>query len=168
MIKGAIPMSDQPATLQQQPPVLTDEHKLLDAFVGEWIVEGQNKEGAPVAPNAKVIGEENYEKLSGGFFLISHWAHHFGEASHIGVGTVGYDPVKHTYTIQNVDNLGYARTYTGGLNDGKWLFTGEAERVTIAFSDGGQTKTEYWDVLNDDSNWVPLCEMKATKQQAVL
>ena len=30
-------MSGQTATLQQQPPVLTDEHKLLDAFVGEWM-----------------------------------------------------------------------------------------------------------------------------------
>jgi hypothetical protein len=157
-------MNDQTVTLQQQqPPVLTDEHKLLDAFVGKWKVEGQNKEGAPVAPNTKLKGEEVYEKLPGDFFLVSRWEHRFDGGAHIGSSTLGYDPVKHTYTIQNVDNMGYARTYTGGLNNGKWLFTGEFERVTIEFRDGGQSKTENWDVLSNDSDWLPLCEMRATK-----
>ena len=155
-------MNGQSATLEQQ-PLLTDEHKLLDAFVGEWKVEGENKEGAPVSPNSKVAGEETYEKLAGGFFLVSHWEHHFDNGAHIGASTLGYDPVKHTYTIHNVDNMGYDRVYTGGLNNGKWLFTGEYERVTIEFLGGGQSKVEKWDVLARNSDWLPLCEMRATK-----
>ena len=155
-------MDDRKPVALEPAPVLTAEHELLNVFLGRWKVEGQNKAAAPVAPNTPVVGEESYEWLPGRFFIVYYWNRHFGENAHLGIGTIGYDPVKHTYTMQNYDNMGYARTYTGGLNNGIWLFTGDNERVTIAFEGDGTMKAK-WDILSDDSDWLPLCELTETK-----
>lgn len=153
--------ANETQTAQQQPK-LGQEHKRLHVFVGRWKVEGQNKDSAPVAPGIKVNGEETYEWLTGGFFLVSRFQHHFGDDAHIGLSTIGYDASSQSYTAHNFDNLGYARRYEISVNDKTWTFTGEFERCTLVFNDDG-SKTENWEISADGSNWQPLCEMTATK-----
>jgi hypothetical protein len=147
----------------QQQPTLKPEHKQLHVFVGRWKVIGWNKEGAPVAPGAKVTGEETYEWLTGGFFIVSRFQHHFGDDAHIGTGTIGYDADSQSYINHNFDNMGYARRYEVSVHDYTWTFTGEFERCTLVFSADGNRKTENWEISTDSSNWQPLCDMTAIK-----
>jgi hypothetical protein len=156
-------MAADSTDIMQQPPILKPEHKRLHVFAGRWKVVGWNRDSAPIAPGAKIIGEETYEWLTGGFFMVSRFQHHFGDDAHIGMGTMGYDADSHAYFVHNFDNLGYDRRYQVHVDNQTWKFTGETERCTLVFSHDGSRKTESWEISSDGSNWQPLCEMTAAK-----
>jgi hypothetical protein len=160
---GEMTMTSNDTQVSQPLPTLMPEHKRVHVFVGRWKVRGQNKESAPVAPGVKVSGEETYEWLTGGFFLVSRFQHYFGDDAHIGLSTIGYDTSSQTYVSHNFDNMGYARRYEITVDDKTWTFKGEFERATLVFSSDGNSKTEHWEISSDGANWQPLCEMTATK-----
>ena len=158
-------LTDNNTQVSLQLPTLRREHKLLDVFVGTWIVEGQNKEGAPVAPGAQVSGKETYEWLPGEYYLVYRWDRCFGSDQHTGIGIIGYDDSSQTYASHNFDNLGYSRTYQVHIADGSWTLTGERERARLVFSDDGNVMTANWEISGDGFDWTPLCELKAIKAE---
>ena len=143
-------------------PAVGAEHRRLDPFVGTWRVTGENKGGAPNAPDTKVTGEERYDWMPGGFFLQGHWDRHFGDDRHTGTSIIRYDHSTHEYSAYNVDNLGYARTYRMTEQGGVWSLTGAQERATIRFTDDGATMKTRWE-LKKDARWVPLCDLVGTR-----
>ena len=144
-------------------PVITEEHRRLEPFVGTWTVVGENKEGAPDAPNTKVTGEETFTWLPGRFVLLGQWDHRFENGRHIGLNVIRYDQSTGEYSSYNVDNLGFARTYRVTRDDRVWSFSGDWERATMRFDDDNRTLTIDWEVTKDGSTWLPLCHLDATK-----
>lgn len=147
----------------EQPPKRGPEHEQLDVFVGKWNVDGENKAGAPVAANAKVTGEETYEWLPGKFFLMYHWDRRFADNEHTGIGVIGYDASREAYSAHFFDNLGYSRKYEASVRDGVLTLTGKWERATLVVGDNGNTMSIYWERSSDGRNWLPLCDLRATK-----
>ena len=144
-------------------PVITEEHRRLEPFVGTWTVVGENKEGAPGAPNTKVSGEETFTWLPGRFFLLGQWDHRFDGGRHIGMNVIRFDQTTGEYSSYNVDNLGFARTYRVTRDDGVWSFSGDWERATMRFGDDNRTLTIDWEITKDGSTWLPLCHLDATR-----
>jgi len=157
----AVVLSREPST--EAPPVVTDEHRKLQPFIGNWTVVGENGDAAPGAPNAKVHGEQSFVWLPGGFFLLGHWDHRFDNGRHLGMNVIRYDEATHEYSSYNVDNLGFARTYRLTQHDNTWAFTGDRERATMRFGDDGRTLAIDWELTKDGSHWEPLCHLEARK-----
>jgi len=154
----------EPPDSTEPTPLITEQHRRLDAFIGTWTVVGENKSAAPNAPDTPVTGEESYVWLPGRFFLLGRWDHRFGDDRHIGINIIRYDPTTGQYSSYNVDNLGFARTYRVTEGDGVWAFTGDRERATWTLGADGKTMTIDWEVSGDGETWAPLCHLDATRQ----
>lgn len=157
-------LAHAPRVNTEPTPVVTDEHRRLEPFIGTWTVTGENTGTAPNAPNTPVTGEESYAWLPGRFFLLGHWDRRFGTDRHVGIHIIRYDQTTGQYSSYNVDNFGYARTYRVAQRDGVWSFTGDWERATWALGADGRTMTIDWEATEDGETWVPLCHLEATKQ----
>lgn len=144
-------------TLVEKPIIVpTKEHTLLEAFVGKWIVEGENFPVGPNEAHTAVKGVQSYEWLAGGFFIIYKWDRYFGPNSHQGMGIISHDELHHTFQINNYDNKGYVRIYQISYKNEAWHFTGGNERATIQFSSDGNSFSEKWEIC-DKKNWKTLC-----------
>jgi Protein of unknown function (DUF1579) len=151
-----------------QPPLTPSaEHQLLNVFVGKWHLEGlsygsgQSYEN-PHDSSVRWIGEESYEWLPGGFFLICHFNAQIGDAAINGMEIIGYDAASQTYPSYLFDN--YGRIYLGQriVSDGVWIYTVEDYRTTYVLSNDGNTMTTHWDWLSG-TDWLSLVELKGTK-----
>jgi hypothetical protein len=149
--------------IAEQPPRRGSEHERLSVFIGKWNAEGQNKEGAPVSPGARVTASETYEWLPGEFFVVARGEMFFGNDALKSIAVIGYDALSQQYVMHQFDSMGYSRVYRGGVRDTTWKFTGEHERAAFTMGDNGNTMTIRWDRTDDGSNWLPLCELNATR-----
>ena len=145
-------------------PMVTEEHRRLEPFIGTWTIAGHEVGAAPNAPTTPVTGEESYTWLPGRFFLLGHWDHRFGTDRHIGLDIIRYDANTGQYSSYTVDNLGFAQTYRVTQRDNVWFFIGDWERATWVLSHDGQTMTIDWEITRDRETWEPLCHLDATKQ----
>jgi Protein of unknown function (DUF1579) len=136
----------------------------MGVFVGRWKSQGTTGDGAPV-PGTPMFGEETFEWLPEGFFLVHRFDRRIGKGSHKGIAVMGYDSSKQHYFAQFFDSLGYARTYDVGLDNQLWTFTGTWERATFAFNDRRDAYDVDWDVTTDGTTWRHLCHLKAVKQE---
>lgn len=150
----------RPHTQHMEP---AKELEQLIMFAGSWTVEGENLAGAPIGADTRLIGNVTYEWLPGNYFMVCRWNRHFGDATHIGIGVIGYKPDTNEFSTDNYDNLGDARTYTITAEQRTWKFTGDNERATMKFSEDGKTFSEYWEISKDGIIWHPLCDMKGTR-----
>lgn len=139
------------------------ELKLLEVFVGKWNVEGENISTTPEAPHRRISGEQSYEWLPGGFFLVSGWDRRFENTSHRGLGVISFDATKNTFALCNYDNLGFARKYVMQVEGNIWKFIGEKKRGYIEFSNNGKNFRELWESSEDGNHWKALCSLKGTK-----
>jgi hypothetical protein len=147
-----------------QTPEILPEHRHMNVFIGTWRVTGENGEGAGKFANTKVTGEETYEWMTGGFFVVNHWDRQFkGGGRHTGTGYIGYDAMADQYSVHAFDNLGFMRAYEATPYGNRWTYAGKKERAEITFSDDGSTMTVRWEVTPDGSKWIPLCDLTGTK-----
>ena len=147
--------------ISEPPPKRGPAHERLDAFVGNWAIDGRNGEGAGRAADTRVTGHETYEWLPGRFFLVYRWDRRFGDTQHTGIGVIGYDEPRDAYSAQFFDNLGYARTYDATVRDRVLTLTGAWERASISV--GGGIMMTHWERTTDGVNWLPLCDLTGTK-----
>ncbi|RZA14700.1 MAG: DUF1579 domain-containing protein [Proteobacteria bacterium] len=135
-------------------------HRLLEAFVGTWKVEGDthgegNKDEA--------YGTEIYRWLDGEFFLEYHWDRTISGKRHTGLGVVGYDDFKQKYMTRNFDNLGFFREYETTIEKGVMTLQGKEERATIGLNAGENNITIDWEFTKDGHTWERLCHLKGHK-----
>ncbi len=155
----------------EPPRAPSAEHKCLDVFVGKWDVEGksyaegQSNESLQVS-SVKMKFVQTCEWLPGGFFLVNRWDGRVGDAEFNGMEVIGYDAESRKYSSRFFDNAGNAPTYQVTVNDKVWTYTGKLQRATFEFSDDGKTMKTHWDWRKTDSeNWLPLCDLKASKSE---
>lgn len=141
---------------------LQPRHRHLDAFVGRWQVSGRNADSAPSAPNSPISGENVFERVPGGFYLLSRFNHQNDSGAHAGVGVMGLDE-SDAFFVHNFDNLGYERRYSLELIDGVWHFKGRFERARLVFGQDGQSFEERWELSKDGERFELLCEMRSVK-----
>jgi hypothetical protein len=153
---------DASAAAQALPPEAKPqrgpEHDKLAVFLGDWRGQGTGGGGSPMTTL------ESYDWIEGKFFLLSRFDQKVGEARHVGVATIGYDPQDRTYRMQMADNLGYARTYEV-RDDGRgvWRFLGERERATLTFQ--GDRLNVRWEHRPEGLEWKPLCELNSVNER---
>lgn len=152
------PMEDPHATR-----MLQELHGRLSAFIGRWSVTGRNSDAAPAAPNSPISGENHFEWLPGQFFVVGRFRHDNGAGTHAGASILGVDEESGELFARNFDNLGYERKYTVSIENGVWRFVGRFERAKLVFGQDGRSYEERWELSKDGEQFVPLCEMRATK-----
>ena len=147
--------------LAEQTPTIGPWHEQLRAFEGQWRVQGENLAGAPVGAGESVVGEETFQWMTGGFFLIHLWNRHSVSTDHEGIATLGYDALADQYVWSAFDNLGYSRRYAVEVGEGVMLLTGTHERGQIAVD--GDRMTIAWERSTDGQTWQPLCALSAVR-----
>lgn len=136
-------------------------HRLLEAFVGTWKVEGvSNGSSVPVESS----GTEDYRWLEGEFFLEYRWTRMYGKQKHSGIGLIGFDKAKDGYFTKNFDNLGYYREYETAIDKGLMTLKGETERATIGLNAAENNITIDWEFSKDGKTWSPLCHLKGFRE----
>jgi hypothetical protein len=156
----------KPQSLQ---PSLTPsaELQLLNVFVGKWPTEGlsygsgQSYEN-PYDSSVRWIGEESYQWLPGGFFLVHHFDGQVGDSPINGMEFIGYDAAGQTYTSHSFDNNGKILIGQRSFRDGAWSYIGTDYRNTYVFSNNGNTMTIHWDWLCEKDLFV-LADLKSVK-----
>jgi hypothetical protein len=155
---GHEPRSAAQPLAPEAKPQRGPEHEKLAAFLGYWRGHGTGGAGS------KMTALESYDWVEGKFFLINRFDQQVGQASHIGIGLIGYDPQARTYFLNMVDNLGYARAYeVRDEGSNVWRFLGERERATLNFQ--GDKLNVCWEHRPDGRDWAPLCEYNAVNER---
>jgi Protein of unknown function (DUF1579) len=161
---------DTIATKVQSPqPPLTPSAELrrLDVFVGKWPTEGlsyglgQSKENPYDSP-VRWSGEESYEWLPGGFFLIRHFSAQIGHIPIIGIETIGYDAASQTYPSYTFDNYGRTHFARRAVDNGVWSYAGTEYRATYTFRHDGNAMATHWEWLSQ-GDWFLLLDSEAVK-----
>lgn len=139
--------------------------RALDVFVGRWTVEGQSFAAGqdpsdPRAGAVRWVGEESYEWLPGGAFMLHRWDAMVGTFAFKGVMVLGHDPGEEggCYFSHLYDNGGAHAAYRVTTDGDRWTFSEPATRATIALLDGGQRMHVVWDWKNGGPDWLPLCD----------
>lgn len=151
-------MSDSGAPRPSRPG---PEHERLAPFVGRWRTEGQVLATAS-APAAEIIGTDSYEWVPGRFFLLHRVHVRIGGERVEAVEIIGWDGAGGRYFAHSFDSRGDAVTMHAVERDGVWTFTGDAERFTGGFGDGGETLSGTWE-RREDSRWRPWMEVRLTR-----
>jgi Protein of unknown function (DUF1579) len=155
------------ATKIQPPLTPSAELRRLDIFVGKWHTEGlsygsgqsyENPYDSPV----RWSGEESYEWLAGGFFLVHHFNGQIGDVPMNGMEVIGYDAASQTYSSHSFDNHGKILLGQRSFRDGAWSYIGPEYRNTYVFGNDGSTMTIHWEWLCGEDLPV-LADLKSVK-----
>jgi hypothetical protein len=135
-------------------------HRKLEAFVGRWRVEGKSFAREPNERDTLVRGEESYELLPGGLFLVSRFDRAAGGSKQVGTSVIGAGSA--SFRCDNFDQLGH-RTYDVWVEGNQWTFTGDHERARQTFDDSGASFDIAWERSLDGDAWEPLCTLHAVR-----
>lgn len=154
-----------PVPLPPEPvPTRGPVHERLGAFIGHWKTEGRAGAGASL-PEARIFGDETYEWLPEGFFLMHRFDRRIGDGTHKGLTVMGYDAANQRYFANVFDSLGYARRYAVQVQGSVWTVAGERERARMEFNDRGDVLSADWDVSGDGIDWRHLCHLRSVRQE---
>lgn len=136
---------------------MTDEHKALQVFIGDWIGEGTaygaDSQGGPW----RSVTSAQWH--SGEYFVVQD------ERANGPFDTrafLGWDSDRGTFFSWSVENHGFCREYLLSNDGSVWTFTGDKERATVTFSDDGRTQTHHWE-FRPEGEWITLCDRVETR-----
>jgi hypothetical protein len=158
-------------TTAAPPKSPTAEHKRLSIFVGTWNLEGRQHE-TWVGKAADITGAEQFEWLTGGYFLVHHFDARVGSDPAACIEVTGYDASTGTYPTHTYYNNGFRAEWQPTERDGVWILTGEwplggesvSVRCTIEFADQGNSKRAKWESSRDGARWETFWDVKATRR----
>ncbi|TDB80700.1 DUF1579 domain-containing protein [Actinomadura sp. KC216] len=142
--------------------------KRLDFLVGSWKAKGSTIEG-PMGPATEILGEEGFEWMEGGFFLVHRWTSSF-EVAGMAVVDAGYemfdyDPATGRFRTHFFNSLGpyddAGSKYHGGFTGDALVVVGPARITRTPNADG--TVTVDSDVPVGDDTWAPMMTYTLTK-----
>jgi hypothetical protein len=141
------------------------ELKRLAPLLGRWRAEGMT-EGSVLGPGVRVISDESFYWLEGGYFLVQPYETTFGEApAQEGINYWCYDSQANKFRIIFFSNNGPytedGNRYEGEIADGRLTFEGPA-RFQYELAEDGRIKTNAdggitvaWWLRDQDGNWEP-------------
>lgn len=158
------------ALAQAPPPKPGPEHKKLDYFAGDWLLEARMKVG-PQDGNGVVLITEHNQWMPGGFFLLTHSEGKMPMGVVTGIAIMGYDAEQKAYTFHEFNSAGEADSALGALSGDTWTWTSEAR------SGGAVSKSRYtvrqissssysfkYEMATPGEDFVTIMEGKATRQ----
>jgi hypothetical protein len=156
--------------IQQNRPSPGAEYRPLDVFVGNWSLEGQQYDG-PFGPDAKIVGVESYEWLTGGFFLVHRLGGRLDTAEIACIEIIGFDESSQNYPRYTFYSNGKTNEWQSQQTDAGWTIIGDSVmadttfkiRCTTLFSDSGNEMTSKWEYSSDGSNWKAFWDVRAVK-----
>lgn len=143
--------------------------KSLDFLVGRWNLRGTTVEG-PMGPATEIVGEESFEWLEGGFFLVHWWKSSF-EVEGMTVNDVGYefmdyDTEGRRYRTHFFNSLGpydgEGSRYYGDFSGNALVVTGPARITRTPNADG--TITVDSEVPVGDGVYAPMMTYTLSKK----
>jgi hypothetical protein len=149
-------------------PEPSGAHRRLDVFVGKWrhngasYADGQRSDD-PLASAVPWTGDESYEWLPGGFFLLHRWDAILGTREFKGTEILGYDEAEGVYFTRMFDNAGNHPDYRASVDGDVWTFSESATRATVTVTDRGNGMNVAWQWRKERSDWLPLCDRVATR-----
>jgi hypothetical protein len=123
-------------------------------------------EGSVLGPGVRVISDESFYWLEGGYFLVQPYETTFGEApAQEGINYWCYDSQANKFRIIFFSNNGPytedGNRYEGEIADGRLTFEGPA-RFQYELAEDGRIKTNAdggitvaWWLRDQDGNWEP-------------
>ncbi len=134
----------------------------LSRFIGSWDTEGliPSSNGSS---EIKIIGTDNYEWITDGFFLLHTADVTIGDDNSKTHEIIGYDSLNNHYTMQHYNNKGNSGFMTATVNDGLWTFNGDSLCFKGGFNEQGDVFSGIWEQLTDDKTWSHLMEIKLSK-----
>ena len=146
------------------------EVKKLQAVVGHWTFDGEQKPG-PLGPGGKFTGEDNCRMILGGFFFQCQLSGKVAESQMRLLEIDGYDPVNKKFSSDFYFDDGGRRsgtlTVTGNAwtYDGKYLVAGKEYQLKESFILGPDfaSGTDKAEISSDGTTWTPFIECKWTK-----
>jgi hypothetical protein len=114
---ASVALAQAPASPKPGPEV-----QKLQAFVGEWKFEGEQKPGA-FGPAGKFSGTETCEWFAGGFQVVCHASSSGPTGRSTGQSIYAYDPETKEYTLYGIDSTGFSMFVKGTLSGNTWTFT---------------------------------------------
>ena len=147
----------------QKPPQRTAAHRQLDAFAGTWRARGQSfgsLEQNPDDPRASPemwLGEETYEWLPGGFFMLHRWDAKIGTHPFKGTEIIGYDEARGRFYTRMFDNAGNHPEYIATVPGNVWTFAAAATRAAVSISSAVHRLAPRGEGMYVAYEWLPRC-----------
>jgi hypothetical protein len=141
----------------------TPEQKRLDAIVGQWRIDVDQK-ATPLSPATKAAGTEDCQWFANRHVVCRTEAK--GPAgTYSQMQTLSYVPARKQYQVYTVDSLGSALLAYGQITGDTWTFTTEQPafniRLTLKVAAGALTAAA--ELAGADGKYVPLSEVKGTR-----
>lgn len=136
------------------------EHRILDAFVGRWRMEGECR--LSPGPATKITGRCVGERRDNAH-VVRRWDVHAEDRHDEGVEVLHYDGRSSTYRASFCFGDGTTREYEVGIHGDVLTYASESERCKLVISDAGNTITASWERLGDGLRWQPYCRTRATR-----
>lgn len=140
------------------------EHEALAPFVGRWRTRGEVRASGST-PALEIAGTDAYEWLPGGFFLLHRVDVRIGGDPVQAIEIIGWDAEAGTYFMRSYDSQGGTGEMTATVAGGVWTFTGDAERFTGEFGEGGRTLSGHWQ-RREGADWCPWMDVHLTKDSS--
>ena len=127
----------------------------LDAFVGNWTMEGEQY-GKVFSLPARVSAEESFEWLPGRKFLIHRVTGQLGGSDLVSIEVIDADPTPGGYRVHTFYGDGRAQDWLLVENDDNWTISADwsladgsirGMRCTVRF-ESDETRSAKWEVSN--------------------
>ena len=141
----------------------TAEQKRLDALVGQWRIEVDQK-ATPLSPATKATGTNECQWFANRHVVCRIEAK--GTAgSYSQMQTLSYVPARKQYAAYTVDSLGSAVVAYGQIAGDTWTFTTDqpAFNIRLTLKVAASALTAVAELAGADGKFVPLSEIKGTR-----
>ena len=149
-------------------PKRAGPHERLQAFIGKWHADGssyavgQTKQN-PRSTTEKWLSDETFEWLPGQFFVLQRWDAMTGSNPFQGTAIISWDDTNKNFVTRSYENHGFVRDYLTSVDGETWTLTGDTERASVEFTDGGNTQKIAWEWRQTGDSWLALCERTAKR-----
>jgi len=155
---------------QAQAPKPGPEVKELQAWMGNWMFEGEFKTG-PLGPAGKHTGEMTCQMILGGFFLQCRFTEKGPAGELHGLEIDGYDPANKNFSSEIY--FGGGGRFSGVLTisgktwtyAGNWTIAGKQYQLkdSYTFAPNSTSATQKTEISADGETWTPFVESRWTK-----
>ncbi len=170
MISAACLILAAAALAQQQAPKPGPDHKKLDVFAGNWMIDGEIKPGS-MGPGGKITEYERCEWMDGDFFLVCHTDFKSSMGNGSGMSLMGYSSDDKVYTYREFNSWGEFTDSKGSLDGDTWTWTNDEKMGTTnmkgKFTMKVTSPTSYnftFEMSTDGTKWTTVMDGKATKK----
>lgn len=152
-------------------PEPTEEHEVLEMFVGTWNGEGELKSG-PFGPGGPMSWTEECSWFGdAGFHVVCRSQGEGPMGPMQGLGIIGYDPAKEVYTHYGIDSTGWAGMSEGTRDGDTWIYEsrdtmGDAtfhSRMSMTM-ESPTRMTFTWSMSEDGESWTEMMAGTSEKQ----